>query len=70
MDSILEQFEGYMDEICVIIPRPIVKSNDPEMVFSVLSPTPETYNILKKTFYVASPEPIRYITKKYNKDFR
>lgn len=60
MDSILEPFEGYMGEKHVIIPKSIVKSNDSEVVFSVLNPTPETV-ILKKNAYVASLEPITEI---------
>lgn len=57
MDSILEPFEGYMGEKHVIIPKSIIKSNDSEVVFSVLNPTPKTV-ILMKNAYVASLEPI------------
>lgn len=60
MDSILEPFEGYMSEKHVIIPKSIIKSNNSEVVFSVLNPTPETV-ILKKNAYVASLEPITEI---------
>lgn len=60
MDSILEPFEGYMGEKHVIIPKSIIKSNNSEVVFSVLNPTLETV-ILKKNAYVASLEPITEI---------
>lgn len=60
LDSILEPCEGYVGEKHVIIPKSIVKSNDSEVIFSVLNPTPETV-ILKKNAYVASLEPVKEI---------